>query len=575
MRLLIAGYPGLGANLLRELLITLFHFEFARPPSRVATNSANEYHRHWIETITTQNVIAHTLEPPGAAILSAIARSKWRVLVPIRSPEYALKAVHQHLNSDASEPPKHYPQHLLYGRRMHEESVRESATTHLRNYFHTAELWIETGVATRVRYDQLLDHPESSLSQLADALGLHPAQDDFKKSAALLKQFRTGNIPGNSEQFGPDIPVRPQPAERRQLSIHLQDGDFPIPPTAYSGRDSDGCALSARIGGFQEFLSRYSTTSRLFLVGYGKSGTTWLSRMLGRHPECVAIGERKLIESPSGNPALLNPLLEGDFFDRWFKGSSVGINFPDESTVRYDLARLQSDYLVYRAFQRRIRGPRLSDEYTPACIIEKIALNDPEDARRLLKAFEHLYPGAKIIHIVRDPRDIIVSSMFHRYRELRRTGRSSWLTEYLNASRTADWRPEELHSYRVANYAKDISGRWAACVDVLSTNANTDKMRSMITIRYEDLIADTGLHLANLYEFAGLDSSPTLVRRIVAETKFSTMAKGRKPGMEDPDSPVRKGVSGDWINYLQPGFAETVEAMAGDAMKRFGYCENR
>jgi hypothetical protein len=75
----------------------------------------------------------------------------------------------------------------------------------------------------------------------------------------------------------------------------------------------------------------------------------------------------------------------------------------------------------------------------------------------------------------------------------------------------------------------------------------------MITIRYEDLIADTGLLLANLYEFAGLDSSPTLVRRIVAETKFSTMAKGRKPGMEDPDSPVRKGVSGDWINYLQPG----------------------
>jgi hypothetical protein len=50
--------------------------------------------------------------------------------------------------------------------------------------------------------------------------------------------------------------------------------------------------------------------------------------MIGRHPECAAIGERKLIESPSGNPALLSSLLEGDTFARWFQGSSIGISFP-------------------------------------------------------------------------------------------------------------------------------------------------------------------------------------------------------------------------------------------------------
>jgi hypothetical protein len=572
MRLLIAGYPGLGANLLRELLITLFGFEFARPPSAVATELANHNDRHWLETIATQNVIVNTVEPPGAEILAAIARSKWRVLVPIRSPENVLKAVHQHLNSDVPEPPKHSPQHLLYGHRLHEVSVREFATTHLRNYFRTADLWSDTGVAARVRYEQLLAHPESSLNQLADALGLYPAQDAFKNATALLKQFRTGNIPGSSEHFGPDIPVRPQPAERRQLRILLQHCDFPTPPAAYSGQDSDDRALSARIGGFQEFLSRFDRTSRLFLVGYGKSGTTWLSRMLGRHPECAAIGERKLIESPGGKPALLNPLLEGDFFDHWFEGSSVGINFPDESAVRYDLARLQSDYLVYRAFQRRSKGPHLSDEYTPACIIEKIALNDPEDARRVLNAFEHLYPGAKVIHIVRDPRDVIVSSMFHRFRELRRTGRSSWLTEYLNASRTADWRPDKLHSYRIARYVKDISSRWAACVDVFAAAGNAINSNSMTVVRYEDLISDTALHLARLYEFAGLDSSSTLVRRIVAETQFSSSAKGRKPGTEDPHSAVRKGVSGDWINYLPARDAQAVVAMAGETMRGFGYC---
>jgi hypothetical protein len=364
--------------------------------------------------------------------------------------------------------------------------------------------------------------------------------------------------------------VKIPPRQRQTVAVQVEDSrnqfSFATPLLLRSG---DHIA-DHRFEEFKGFLERYGDAKRVFLVGFGKSGTTWLADMFGQHPECVKIGERKLIESPDGAPALLSPLFDDNFFLPWFETSTYGLKHAEGSSVRYELARLQSDYLLYRALQRRTWGPNLSDEQTPGYIIEKIAFNDPGDAQRLVNVLPQMYPTAKLIHIVRDPRDVIVSGMYHRYREFRQAGQTNWLTEYLDHCRSVGKIESIPNTAQVIQDAQNIANRWSACVDLIST-ARTRRMGWLTTVRYEDLIADTPRLLASLYRFVRLDSSPHIVESVIHKTRFETVTKGRELGMEDPHSHARKGVPGDWVNYFFPEVKQAVLEQAGAAMKGLGY----
>jgi hypothetical protein len=184
-----------------------------------------------------------------------------------------------------------------------------------------------------------------------------------------------------------------------------------------------------------------------------------------------------------------------------------------------------------------------------------------------------MYPAAKFIHIVRHPRDVIVSGMYHRYREFRQAGQSNWLTEYLDHCRLVGKPATALNTSHVIEDARNIATSWRACVDVFSASV-TMHPGWLTTIRYEDLIANTPRHLSHLCRLVSLDSSPSIVKGIVGKTHFKKVTKGREPGMEDPYSHARKGVPGDWVNYLLPEAAQAVLELAQTTMTKFGYATN-
>jgi lipopolysaccharide transport system ATP-binding protein len=99
---------------------------------------------------------------------------------------------------------------------------------------------------------------------------------------------------------------------------------------------------------------------------------------------------------------------------------------------------------------------------------------------------------------------------------------------------------------------------------------NTD----VLTIRYEDLIADEFNQFKRIIEHCQLKIEDDQLRRIVEANSFEART-GRKRGEEEVQSHFRKGISGDWQNYFTDQIKEEFKALFGGVLIKTGYEKNR
>jgi hypothetical protein len=202
-------------------------------------------------------------------------------------------------------------------------------------------------------------------------------------------------------------------------------------------------------------------------------------------------------------------------------------------------------------------------------------------------------------HIIRDPRDIIVSSYFsHR-----------------NSHPTANWPELTDHQRRLGKLTKDegLIADMDFCTD-LTTNGfpvrpfacmrTWDYQRhDILELQYERMVIDpyaTFLHIFRFLDILsddeiGLRSLIAHILRIVGrrlypkrptasplftswnvlstvyDNRFEKKAAGRRRGSEDPASHYRKGVSGDWQNHFNQRHIEEFERRFDLLPEELGY----
>ncbi len=91
-------------------------------------------------------------------------------------------------------------------------------------------------------------------------------------------------------------------------------------------------------------------------------------------------------------------------------------------------------------------------------------------------------------------------------------------------------------------------------------------------IRYEDLLTDdVGILVPLLTEKLDLDIDPEYAEKVIVGARFSAMTKGRGRGEEDVTAHNRKGVAGDWRNYIVGPVADKFKELYGQALIDSGY----
>ncbi|MFW6008409.1 MAG: sulfotransferase family protein, partial [archaeon] len=144
----------------------------------------------------------------------------------------------------------------------------------------------------------------------------------------------------------------------------------------------------------------------IFIIGVGRSGTTLLQSMLNAHSKIIFPPEthffRNYIANPKVNKNLLNENL------KWFKNKL----FNDENLLKldidleniFDLLMEQSNFSLINFYKRILM--KYSENQNKTIIGDK----DPKNIENL-KEINKYFPQANILHIIRDPRDVLLSRM--------------------------------------------------------------------------------------------------------------------------------------------------------------------
>jgi hypothetical protein len=295
-------------------------------------------------------------------------------------------------------------------------------------------------------------------------------------------------------------------------------------------------------------------TPVFFILGYQKSGTTWLMCTLDAHPEILCKGEgrffgadwrregvrRRDVRRPASS--LYNAMLDAEYLRLWVERSVWSRN-DDADEHLSNLTRMAIDYFLLGELSKT--GKRLVGDKSP--------LLTPETIREI----SEIYPESRVIHIIRDGRDAAVSAAHHSWNFGKRkkdlgtpdTGGSIFGEGQL-AKLAADW------GTRVSRTVEDGPA-------LLGDN--------YAEVRYEDLLTHSEEEVRRLLGFLGVEADEEVVKSCVSSASFEKLSKGRKRGEEDPASFFRKGVAGDWGNVFREEDKRVFKEEAGNLLIRLGY----
>jgi hypothetical protein len=271
---------------------------------------------------------------------------------------------------------------------------------------------------------------------------------------------------------------------------------------------------------------------RLFFIGGApRSGTTWLQQMLDAHPQVCCRGEglflHHLTVPLERMMAERAPVIEGKNRELFGHTGGFPLHAPE------DIEHLAGTAIML-ALDRYGAGPecRAIGEKTPENVFF---------FPRLLGMFPH----ARFIGIVRDPRDVL-SSAWHFFGK---------------------------------KHGQDLDGFIRAALPSMDAGARAmlafarARSSAFRLVSYEALRANPTPVLASLFAFLDVDEDPATLEHVIAATEFSAVTGGRPAGMAQEGSFFRRGIVGDWRETLPPEQNTAILRVLGWMFPDFGWAE--
>ncbi len=182
---------------------------------------------------------------------------------------------------------------------------------------------------------------------------------------------------------------------------------------------------------------------------------------------------------------------------------------------------------------------------------------------RVLKSHEYFDPRyKKVIYIVRDPRDVVIS-YYHFHVKYRKIEEGCPLDRYVSRFISGDI---------------DEYGSWGE--NVASWLATRQNSSGFLLLRYEDILEQPLRELAKVAAFLGIQRTAEQFAKAVAlssadlmrdlEKKQAEIWVGTKKSRKDI-SFVRSATSGGWKSDLPEHLVAQIESTWGPSMKSLGY----
>lgn len=275
-------------------------------------------------------------------------------------------------------------------------------------------------------------------------------------------------------------------------------------------------------------VSRARWTRPIFIVGCSRSGTTWLQLLLAQHPAVATSQETHLFSAFLGR-------LDAAWKRQETSPRRVGLQ---AVLSEQEFHRLCSDFAagVFDRIAARNPAAKVVVEKTPSHVL---------CGDLILR----LFPQARFIHMVRDPRAVANS--------LRAAGRS-WGSE---------WAPTSVAGAALKWKSDTEAGRRIGTMT-----------RNYFAVRYEDLAAPGGAaQLQDIVRWCGLAWERRECDRAMQMCSIDRLQTGTQDAKvpwaieNEPHGFYRAGKTDSWKQELSGHQARIVEYLTRDLMADYGY----
>ncbi len=311
------------------------------------------------------------------------------------------------------------------------------------------------------------------------------------------------------------------------------------------------------------------------LTGNPKSGNSWIGKMLLALFPQPTDELAPWIRSHFVNKTVVEfnktgatKIKSNDLLQRLLTGAENPIAAPevvDDPLFSKSLTHLAGS--IRGSIARSNVQSTLTEQDIRQRLLEQVRSGTQQTSKQTIAISKHtpldqirrVYPDAQILWVVRDPRDTLVSYFYHEL---------SCLTHDRLELLFEDVDSLALKSSKDA-IQSILVDRAASIVDFFDRSPLLTEIDERIhVVRYE-LMLDNGIReMSRLVKFCKLDSDSTTISKVLDDFELKSRPTARQSGSA---SLARKGITGDWKNYITQEHLELLPQSFFDLVKKLGY----
>jgi len=307
---------------------------------------------------------------------------------------------------------------------------------------------------------------------------------------------------------------------------------------------------SEEIAEIKQFFPR----EKFFIFGHARSGTTLLTRLARLHPEVHCNYQAHFFT----RRPLLKSLVDSPEAEEWLRRKSNRWNQGRDLSPL--VLRAAADFIMERDAAKE--GKMIVGDKSPSSMIHGQAVRD----------MHAVYPDAKLIYIVRDGRDVLVSERFrnlveeskflkqedkHIIQELRKDQ-----SQFTNGTR----------SIFTDAFIQRVAKGWVENLREMEDEGKRLYSENYFSLCYEDLLARPFDEMTKLWNFLSVKKTDaSLEERIKTEITSNPDEEWQTKRNEDIASFLPKGQAGNWKCLFTEKDKSLFKEVAGGMLIKWGY----
>ena len=301
-------------------------------------------------------------------------------------------------------------------------------------------------------------------------------------------------------------------------------------------------------------IKQFFPRDKFFIFGHARSGTTLLMRLVRLHPEVHCNYQAHFFT----RTPLLKSLVDMPEVEEWLKRKSNRWNRGRDLSPL--ILRAAADFIMERDAVKA--GKMIVGDKSPSSTIHGQAVRD----------MHAVYPDAKLVYIVRDGRDVLLSEHFRNFVEESKflTSEDKHIIEELRKDQSQFM--NGTRSIFTETFIRRAARGWITNLQETEDEGQRLFGKNFLSLRYEDMLEHPFEELTLLWTFLDVKKiDEDLEREINAEMASNPDEEWQAKRSEGIAYFLPKGQAGNWKHLFTERDKSVFKEVAGEMLIKWKY----